>query len=68
MELVEQQCRLRRMEVFQKGVGSLDDAFKLATLQGEIAGLQTLPALLNICIEDAARDIRVIQQELEDNA
>jgi len=62
-QILDQQCRLRRINVFQLHIGGLDNCFELARLQGEVAGLQYVGALVEVLIADASADV---QRLLED--
>lgn len=66
-ELVQQQCRVRRMQVFGTTIGGLDQCFELARLQGEVAGLQGLAGLHQLLLEDTIRDIELKKQEIEEH-
>lgn len=54
---MDQQCRLRRVDAFQSRIKTLDDAFRTAQTQGEVAGLQSLGTLLEVLILDVTADI-----------
>jgi hypothetical protein len=56
-EMLDQQCRLRRVSVFQLQPQGLDDAFKLTRLQGEVAGLQFVSTLVGVLIDDLVVEI-----------
>lgn len=56
------------MDAFQNRVMTLDDAFKIAQTQGEVAGLQSLGALLDVLINDITADIEQrLAEEREGN-
>ncbi|HSW65350.1 MAG TPA: hypothetical protein VLH56_18885 [Dissulfurispiraceae bacterium] len=54
---IDEQCRARRVSVFQNRITDLDKCFELATLQGEVAGMQFAGALLEILLHDINVDI-----------
>jgi len=62
--LLDQQSRLRRIDAFQHRIMGLDDAFKIAQTQGEVAGLQSLGALVDVLINDLTAEIE--QRLMED--
>ncbi len=64
--VVEQQIRLRRIELFVKELSGLDACFALAKSQGEVAGLQMLQHLVSSLIADADANISAIQTEMEE--
>lgn len=55
--MLEQQCRLRRMEVFGLRPQGLDDCFKISGLQGEVAGLQFVTRLVDTVLDDVQMQI-----------
>lgn len=56
-ELLDQQCRLRRMEVFGLRPTGMDDCFKIAGIQGEVAGLQFVSRLVETILDDTQMQI-----------
>lgn len=67
--LVETQCRLRRVQVFSTQMKGLESCFEVATLQGEVAGLQMLVRLPELMIADLESSIvaRVGEEEEKEN-
>jgi hypothetical protein len=62
-EALQGQIRLRRMQLGSSPVASLDSAFQLAHVQGEIAGIQLGKALVESTLEDIRTDIQTLLEE-----
>jgi hypothetical protein len=64
--MLDQQSRLRRVQVFQIQPAGLDDAFKITRLQGEVAGLQFVASLVDLLVQDLTTEIEQrLEQERE---
>ena len=54
------------MAVFQTRIEGLDTAFRLATLQGEVAGIQLVQSLIPALLDDLQADITIeLEKERE---
>lgn len=56
-QIVQGQIRARRVALIENAVNSLDDCFRLARLQGELAGLQAARVLPEALVEELAFEI-----------
>jgi hypothetical protein len=65
---IQANVRVRRMSVFNNPIRALDNAFELAGTQGEVSGLQTAIALVDIMLADlqADIDVRLAEERHED--
>ncbi|HEX6824733.1 MAG TPA: hypothetical protein VF077_00340 [Nitrospiraceae bacterium] len=66
-DIIDQQCRLRRIQVFGIQPSGLDDAFQLTRLQGEVAGLQFIQSLVATLLDEVQSnlDAKLAEEEEE---